>query len=83
MWYCCDVVVVCHNTVRSMVGLIPLFASMVLKKDTLDKLPGFRDRMIWLLRHRPDLATQVASSQQPAALTVGIIHVHTKAWMPH
>jgi hypothetical protein len=41
--------------VRSMVGLIPLFAVEVLEPELLQRVPGFRRRLEWLLRHRPDL----------------------------
>jgi hypothetical protein len=42
--------------VRSMVGLIPLFATAVLEPDTLEKFPHFSRRIEWLLDHRPELA---------------------------
>jgi hypothetical protein len=45
---------------RSMVGLIPLFAVEVITKDTLDKNPIFAQRMEWFLKHRPDLAKLVS-----------------------
>lgn len=44
---------------RSIVGVIPLFAVEVLEEDAIDRLPGFRKRMEWFLRNRPDLATQI------------------------
>jgi hypothetical protein len=46
--------------VKSMVGLIPLFAVEVITKETLDNNPVFTERMQWFLRHRPDLATLVS-----------------------
>jgi hypothetical protein len=49
--------------IRSMVGLIPLFAVETLEPETLAKLPGFRKRLEWLLRHRPDLASLVSHWQ--------------------
>ncbi len=45
---------------RSMVGLIPLFAVEALDAGLLEKLPGFRQRMEWFLEHRPDLARLVS-----------------------
>jgi hypothetical protein len=47
--------------VRSMVGLIPLFAVDTMEQCVIEKLPGFRRRMDWFIKHRPDLATNVAS----------------------
>jgi len=46
--------------VKSMVGLIPLFAVEVITKETLDKNPIFAERMEWFLKHRPDLASLVS-----------------------
>ncbi len=41
--------------VRSMVGLIPLFAVETLESEIVDKLPGFKRRLEWFLENRPDL----------------------------
>ena len=46
--------------VRSMVGLIPLFAAEVLKGETIDRLPGFKKRMDWFLNNRSDLAKTIS-----------------------
>ena len=46
--------------VRSMVGLIPLFAVETIDADTLEKLPGFARRLEWFLNYRPDLAALVS-----------------------
>ena len=52
--------------VRSMVGLIPLFAVEVLDDATLAALPGFRKRMQWFLENRKDLARHVAFAEKCA-----------------
>jgi hypothetical protein len=49
--------------VRSMVGIIPLFAAEVLEHDLLDRMPGFAKRARWLLEHRQDLARYVSYMQ--------------------
>ncbi|MDB5249272.1 MAG: hypothetical protein JWQ40_3666 [Segetibacter sp.] len=46
--------------VRSMVGLIPLFAVEVISNETLKNNPEFAKRMQWFLKHRPDLASLVS-----------------------
>jgi hypothetical protein len=51
--------------IRSMVGLIPLFAVETLEPELLEKLPGFRKRLEWFLSHRPDLARLVSHWQSP------------------
>jgi len=45
--------------VRSMVGIIPLFAVSVLEDGILDKLKGFGQRARWFLRNRTDLARHI------------------------
>jgi len=40
--------------IRSMVGLIPLFAVQTLEPEVVDRLPGFRRRMQWFIDHRPE-----------------------------
>ncbi len=42
-------------TVRSMVGLIPLFAVETLDPELLDRLPSFKRRLEWFIDNRPDL----------------------------
>ncbi|MBV8833900.1 MAG: glucosidase, partial [Acidobacteriaceae bacterium] len=46
--------------VRSMVGLIPLFAVETLDPELLDKVPEFSERLQWFLNYRPDLAALVS-----------------------
>jgi hypothetical protein len=47
--------------VRSIVGLIPLFAVDTLEQSTVEKLPGFRRRMDWFMTNRRDLCGNIAS----------------------
>ena len=47
--------------VRSIVGLIPLYAVQTLDPEVLGKLNGFRRRMNWFLENREDLISNVAS----------------------
>jgi hypothetical protein len=46
--------------VRSMVGLIPLFAVETLEPELLEKLKGFRQRLEWFIDNRADLTGNVA-----------------------
>jgi hypothetical protein len=50
--------------VRSMVGLVPLFAVETLEPELLKCLPNFTARMEWFLSHRPDLANLVSRWQK-------------------
>ncbi len=47
--------------VRSMVGLVPLFASDTLAPEVVQQRPGFRRRMQWFIDNRPDLTHGLAS----------------------
>lgn len=46
--------------IRSIVGIIPLFAVEVLEDEVLKSLPGFRKRLDWFLANRQDLARQIS-----------------------
>ncbi len=48
-----------HLKVRSMVGLIPLFAVETLDSDLVDSLPRFKHRMQWFIENRPDFSQHV------------------------
>eukprot|EP01130_Rhizamoeba_saxonica_P004666 TRINITY_DN1894_c0_g1_i6.p1 TRINITY_DN1894_c0_g1~~TRINITY_DN1894_c0_g1_i6.p1 ORF type:complete len:883 (+),score=169.25 TRINITY_DN1894_c0_g1_i6:108-2756(+) len=41
--------------IRSMVGLIPICAVNLLKRNVIDNLPGFKKRMNWYIENREDL----------------------------
>ncbi|KAK8730246.1 hypothetical protein OTU49_008173, partial [Cherax quadricarinatus] len=45
--------------VRSVVGLVPMFAVLVLAKEELRSLSGFYKRTKWFIKNRPDLASRV------------------------
>ncbi len=51
--------------VRSLVGLIPLFAVETVEPATLERVPGFAERMQWMLDNRPDLASLVSRWHEP------------------
>jgi hypothetical protein len=51
--------------VRSMVGLIPLFAVEILEPELLDQLPDFKRRLTWFLNYRPELANLVSRWDEP------------------
>jgi hypothetical protein len=46
--------------VRSMVGLLPLFAVEVIEPEDLEQAPRFKARLEWYLANRPDLAALVS-----------------------
>jgi Glycosyl hydrolase family 63 C-terminal domain len=46
--------------IRSMVGLIPLFAIETLESSLVNRLPGFKRRLEWFIENRHDLTEHVA-----------------------
>jgi hypothetical protein len=46
---------------RSMVGLVPLFAADTLESKTLQRFSGFPKSMNWFIQNRPDLTSGLAS----------------------
>jgi len=50
--------------VRSMVGLIPLFAIETIEPETLKLLPDFKARLEWFIQNRPDLRINVACMEK-------------------
>ncbi|HJT45672.1 MAG TPA: hypothetical protein VJ721_05295, partial [Chthoniobacterales bacterium] len=53
--------------VRSIVGLLPLLAVDVIQPQLIDALPGFKARLEWYLRNRPDLASLISRWEEPGA----------------
>ena len=53
--------------VRSMVGIIPLFAVDTLEPSTMDRFPAFVKRMHWFIENRPELARHVAGIDDEGA----------------
>ena len=50
---------------RSMVGLIPLFAVETLDPELLQQVPEFSSRLEWFLNYRPEIARLVSRWQEP------------------
>lgn len=42
--------------VRSMVGLMPLYATLVLEPGVIKQFPGFKKRMDWFIENRTDIS---------------------------
>jgi hypothetical protein len=52
--------------IRSMVGLIPLFAVETLEPEIVDRLPGFKRRMQWFIDNHPDMPEHIETTQRSA-----------------
>jgi hypothetical protein len=53
--------------VRSMVGLIPLFAVETIDPELIDMLPRFKRRLEWFLTNKPELARLVSHWDVPGS----------------
>jgi hypothetical protein len=53
--------------VRSMVGIIPLFAVDTLEPASMERFPGFVRRMRWFIENRPELACHIAGIDDPGS----------------
>jgi hypothetical protein len=53
--------------IRSMVGLVPLFAVETIEPEYLEKLPHFKRRLEWFLSYRPQYATLISAWKDPKA----------------
>jgi hypothetical protein len=56
--------------VRSIVGLIPLFAVATIDSETLEALPDFKRRFEWFLKNRPKLTANIESKDQRRLLSI-------------
>jgi len=52
--------------IRSMVGLIPLFAVETLEPEIVERLPGFKRRMQWFIDNHPDMPKHIETTQRSA-----------------
>ena len=48
--------------IRSMVGLMPLYATLVLEPSVIKRFPGFKKRMEWFIENRPDISQKNVAS---------------------
>lgn len=51
--------------IRSLVGLIPLFAIETIEPEIIQALPGFASRMQWFIDHRPELQENITTQFTP------------------
>ena len=54
--------------VRSMIGLIPLFATTTLEEETVNQFPGFRRRMQFFIDNYPELSMHIETQATDAGL---------------
>jgi hypothetical protein len=64
--------------IRSMVGLVPLYAAEILYDETLDALPSFTKRMNWFLQNRPSLAQHITDAGAGASAGNRLLSIPSK-----
>ena len=69
-------------TVRSMVGLIPLFAVETLEPEVVDRLPGFKRRMQWFIDNHPELGRHVEVAEKPGGGARRLLAIVGRAQLP-
>ena len=67
---------------RSMVGLVPLFAVETLEPEIVDRLPGFKRRMQWFIDHHHDFADHVAETEKEGGGVRRLLSIVTRDQLP-
>ncbi|HZP38066.1 MAG TPA: glucosidase [Methylomirabilota bacterium] len=68
--------------IRSLVGLIPLFATEILEPEIVDRLPGFRRRMQWFIDHHADFREHVEFREAPGRGVRRLLSIVTREQLP-
>ena len=68
--------------IRSMVGLIPLYAVETLEPEIVDRLPGFKRRMQWFIDHHPDFRDHVQEAEEPGRGVRRLLSIVTREQLP-
>jgi mannosylglycerate hydrolase MGH1-like protein len=67
---------------RSMVGLIPLFAVETLEPDIVDRLPGFKRRLQWFVDNRPDFREHIEMIEAPGGGMRRLLSIVNRQQLP-
>ena len=68
--------------VRSMVGLIPLFAVETLEPEVIDRLAGFKRRMQWFIDNHPEFRGHVETALKPGVGARRLLAIVGRAQLP-
>jgi hypothetical protein len=72
----------CRMRIRSMVGLIPLYAVETLEPEIVDRLPGFKRRMQWFIDHHPDFREHIQEVEEPGRGVRRLLSIVTDEQLP-
>lgn len=73
--------------VRSLVGLIPLYATLTLEPSVINRLPSFKKRMDWFINNRPELASRNMANMKGTVIVfyfpfpTGIVWLNAVPWI--
>jgi mannosylglycerate hydrolase MGH1-like protein len=67
---------------RSMVGLIPLFAVETLEPDIVDRLPGFKRRLQWFVDNRADFREHIEMIETPGGGMRRLLSIVNRQQLP-
>jgi hypothetical protein len=67
-----------HLRIRSVVGLIPLYAVLVLEDDVIGRLGGFRQRVEWFLNFRRDVVQTISWKADPEGRRLHLLAIPTR-----
>lgn len=65
--------------VRSLVGLIPLYATLVLEPAVINRFPGFKKRMEWFLNNRTEMADRNMANMKGGFVVCDTKFVYTES----
>ena len=68
--------------VRSLVGLIPLLAVETLEADVVAALPGFRRRLEWFVRNRPEFRDHLETMEAPGGDVRRLLSIVSREQLP-
>jgi len=72
----------CPMKVRSLVGLIPLFAIETFDTEQADRLPGFKRRAQWFIDNNPELREHIAFKDKPGGGRRVMLSIVTTEQLP-
>jgi hypothetical protein len=72
----------CSMKVRSLVGLIPLFAVETFDTEQADRLPGFKRRAQWFIDNNPELREHIAFKDKPGGGRRVMLSIVTTEQLP-
>jgi hypothetical protein len=71
-----------YMRVRSLVGLIPLLAVETLEPDVVAALPGFRRRLEWFVRNRPEFREHLETMDAPGGGVRRLLSIVSREQLP-